>query len=98
MTEMKRLVLDILKPHEPDIREFADATARCEGVAGVNAALVETDREVQTIKLTIEGDAIDDEAVEAAVADLGGSVHSIDEVVIGDDLVEQSDTPQDPHR
>lgn len=98
MTDMKRLVLDVLKPHEPGIREFADATARCEGVAGVNAALVETDREVQTIKLTIEGDAIDDEAVEAAVADLGGSVHSVDEVVIGNDLVEQSDTPQDPHR
>ena len=98
MPDMKRLVLDVLKPHEPDIREFADATSRCDGVAGVNAALVETDREVQTIKLTIEGDAIDDDAVEAAVADLGGSVHSIDEVVIGEALVEQSDTPQDPHR
>ncbi|MFC6954623.1 DUF211 domain-containing protein [Halorubellus litoreus] len=96
MVELKRLVLDVLKPHDPDIREFAAAAARCEGVAGVNAVLVETDREVQNVKFTVEGQAIADDAVEAAIDDLGGTVHSIDEVVMGDEFVEQSETPQDP--
>jgi hypothetical protein len=95
MVEIKRLVLDVLKPHDPDIREFADATARCDGVAGVNAVLIETDREVQNLKLTIEGQSVDDDAVEATIQDLGGTVHSIDEVVTGDVVVEQSRTPQD---
>lgn len=97
MVEIKRLVLDVLKPHDPDIREFADATARCPGVVGVNAVLLETDREVQNLKLTIEGQSVDDDAVEEAIVDLGGTVHSIDEVVTGDEVVEESVTPQDKH-
>ncbi|MFC4541324.1 DUF211 domain-containing protein [Halosolutus amylolyticus] len=92
---IRRLVLDVLKPHEPDILAFADAAADCAGVDAVNVDLVETDREVQNLKLTIEGDDVDATAVEAAIGDLGGTVHSIDQVVCGDRLVEQSGTPQD---
>lgn len=92
---IRRLVLDVLKPHEPCLVTIADAVADCTGVDGVNAVLVETDREVTTIKLTIAGSAIDKEAVETALTDLGGTVHSIDEVVCGEQVVEQSRTPQD---
>lgn len=92
---IRRLVLDVMKPHNPDILEFADAVAGCSGVEGVNAVLVETDREVQNIKLTIEGDDLEAAAIEETVVDLGGTVHSIDQVVCGERLVEQSATPQD---
>ncbi|APW99629.1 hypothetical protein CHINAEXTREME_18450 [Halobiforma lacisalsi AJ5] len=92
---IRRVVLDVLKPYEPDILEFTAAVADCESVDGVNAVLVETDREVQTLKLTIEGDDVDTDAVEGTVETVGGSVHSIDQVVCGDRLVEQSGTPQD---
>ncbi|WP_254530818.1 DUF211 domain-containing protein [Natrinema gelatinilyticum] len=91
----RRLVLDVMKPHEPDILEFAQAVADCEGVDGANVALIETDRVVQNLKLTIEGDDIDVTAVEEDIAGLGGTVHSIDEVVCGNRLVDQQDTPQD---
>lgn len=84
-----------MKPQEPDILEFTDTAADCSGVDGVNAVLIETDREVQNLKLTIEGEDIDADALEAAVADLGGTVHSIDQVVCGERLVEQVETPQD---
>ncbi len=92
---IQRLVLDLLKPHEPGIVEFAETVAACDGVDGVNAVLVETDREVQNLKLTLEGDAIDARVVEETVEELGGTVHSIDEVVCGERVVEQSETPQD---
>ncbi|SFC09370.1 hypothetical protein SAMN05444422_104229 [Halobiforma haloterrestris] len=92
---IRRVVLDVLKPYEPDILEFTAAVADCESVDGVNAVLVETDREVQTLKLTIEGDDVDTDVVEGTVETVGGSVHSIDQVVCGDRLVEQSGTPQD---
>lgn len=84
-----------MKPQEPDILEFADGAAACSGVAGVNAVLIETDREVQTLELTIEGEDIDSDGLEEAITDLGGTVHSIDQVACGERLVEQSDTPQD---
>ena len=95
MAHVRRLVLDVLKPHDPDVVTVAGSVADCEGVSGVNTVLVETDREVQNVKLTIEGDAVPVEVVHDTVEDLGGTVHSIDEAVCGEVVVEQSETPQD---
>ncbi|WP_440010042.1 DUF211 domain-containing protein [Halomicrococcus sp. SG-WS-1] len=95
MVETKRLVLDILKPHEPGLLEFSEVIARCEGVSGANVVLLETDREVQNVKVTVEGDDIDSSAVEEEIDGLGGTVHSFDEVACGEVLVEESETPQD---
>jgi len=94
MAKLRRLVLDLLKPHDPTILEVADRLADLEGVGGVNAMLVETDREVETVKLTIEGDDVDFERVAETVGGLGGSLHSVDEVVCGGRLVEESPTSQ----
>lgn len=94
MAEVKRLVFDILKPHEPSIIRVASSLADLQGVDGVNAGLVETDKEVQNIKLTVEGPDLDLDALEDRVEDLGGTVHSIDEVAAGERLVEESVTPQ----
>lgn len=92
---VRRIVLDLLKPHDPTTLEFAQLVAETDGVTGVNATIIEVDAEVENLKLTIEGDDIDYDAVEAAVTELGGSVHSIDQVACGDHLVEESETPQD---
>lgn len=95
MVEIKRIVLDVMKPHDPTVLEFAERIASSQGVDGVNVVLLETDREVQNIKLTIEGGKIDYEAVETDIQELGGTVHSIDEVASGEVLVEESETQQD---
>jgi hypothetical protein len=92
---IRRVVLDLLKPHEPSTIEFAREIAGVEGVTGVNAMVIEVDAEVENIKVTVEGDAIDFPAVEAAVAELGGSLHSVDQVACGEHLIEESETPQD---
>jgi len=39
---IRRLVLDVMKPQDPDILELADTVGDCPGVGGVNAVLVET--------------------------------------------------------
>lgn len=95
MARIRRVVLDLLKPHEPTALQFAQRVAETEGVDGVNAMLVESDREVDTLKLTIEGDSVDFAAVENTIDGLGGSIHSVDEVACGDRLVEESHTSQD---
>ena len=91
----RRIVLDVLKPHEPEMFAVADAVADCSGVDSVNVVLVETDREVQSLKLTIEGDSIETDTVEETIEHIGASIHSVDQVVCGDSIVEQVDTPQD---
>ncbi|MFB6112978.1 MAG: DUF211 domain-containing protein [Halodesulfurarchaeum sp.] len=95
MSSIKRLVLDLLKPHEIETVEFVRSLSEVRGVEGVNASLLETDNQVQNLKLTIEGKNVDYEAVTETITNLGGTIHSVDEIASGERLVEAVTTPQD---
>lgn len=96
MAPIRQLVLDVLKPHSPSTVEITHEVANAADVTGVNATLLETNREVQNLRLVVEGEAIDTDEVERRVHDLGGTVHSVDEVVAGETLVEYRNQPQGP--
>jgi len=61
----------------------------------VNLSIYEIDLKVENVKVTLEGEDIDYEAVRTLIRDLGGAVHSIDEVVTGRDIIDDPSTPQD---
>jgi len=94
-TTIRRLVLDVLKPHVPTILDLAEALSRLNGIHGVNLSLFEVDQQTETIKITIKGDRIDYHTVVSVIEDFGGVVHSIDEVVAGKEIVEEVETLQD---
>ncbi|MEM1948091.1 MAG: DUF211 domain-containing protein [Candidatus Caldarchaeum sp.] len=75
-----RLVLDVLKPHKPDMVEFAQALTTVKGVQKVEVAIIEVDADTETVKLTIEGNGLNYENIANAVKQLGAAVHSIDQV------------------
>jgi hypothetical protein len=77
-----RLVLDVLKPHDPSLPEFATRLKSLDGVKGVTVTLIEIDRETDTLKVTIEGD-LDYSKIRSAIEEWGGVIHSVDEVSIG---------------
>lgn len=87
MSSVKRVTLDVLKPHEPDLLEFAAEITAVDGVAAVNVSVIEIDKEVQNVTLAVEGDDLDFAAIEQTVTDLGCSVHSVDEVAAGEYLL-----------
>ncbi|MFQ6062338.1 MAG: DUF211 domain-containing protein [Methanosarcinales archaeon] len=95
MTEIKRLVLDVLKPHHPSILEIAKDLSNLRGINGVNLSLYEVDQQTENIKITIEGDNIKYDLVKEVIEDLGAVIHSIDEVAAGKKLVEEVQTLQD---
>lgn len=95
MAKIRRLVLDTLKPHEPSIIEMADALSDLPGVKAVNISIYELDRKVENAKITIEGADISYPEVVTMIQELGGTVHSIDEVVAGSEIIEDASTPQD---
>jgi len=66
-----------------------------DGVSGVNLTLDEVDQETESIKITIEGNAIDYEQVQQTIAESGAVIHSVDSVSSGKKLVEEVETPQD---
>jgi hypothetical protein len=75
MVEIKRLVLDVLKPHHPDGLESSAATSP-------PAAVREVDENTETLQLVVEGESLDFERLRAAIGEMGASLHSIDEVEV----------------
>ncbi len=92
---IKRLVLDVLKLHNPDLVEFALELGKISNGINVLVTLQEVDRKTESIKVVLEGDNIDYERVKDVIVQLHASIHSIDQVVVGKTLIEDVQTPQD---
>jgi hypothetical protein len=95
MAKIRRLVLDTLKPHEPSIIELASQIGDLEGVSAVNISIYEMDRKVENAKITVEGEDISCPIVLELIEEMGGAVHSIDEVVAGKTIIDDAVTLQD---
>lgn len=85
---INRLVLDVLKPHEPGMEELTTGLLDRLDVDGITATLVEIDENVRTIRLVIKGSDLDLDRIQAEITDLGGSIHSVDQVSGGNEIVE----------
>jgi len=95
LSNIRRLVLDVLKPLSPSIIELAKQLADTQGVDGVDVSLVEMDTKSESVKITCEGENINYKEVEAVITDNGGSVHSVDKVSTGSTIIEEVPTHQD---
>ena len=95
MGRILRLVLDTLKPHEPNIIEVAALLSDLEGISAVNISIYEMDRKVENAKITIEGEHISYPKVCEVIEEMGGAIHSIDLVAAGNKIIEDAVTPQD---
>ena len=95
MGNLRRLVLDVLKPLEPSIVELVQLLADLDGVDGVNISIYEIDRRVENAKITVEGHDLRYDDIADVIGENGGAIHSIDEVAAGKVLIEDVITPQD---
>ncbi|NIS79604.1 MAG: hypothetical protein GTO14_05210 [Anaerolineales bacterium] len=95
MGTVRRLVLDTLKPHEPNIIELAQQLSALPGVDAVNISIYEVDRKVENAKITIEGPDLQFSVVAELIHELGGAIHSIDEAVAGKSIIDDASTLQD---
>jgi uncharacterized protein len=82
MVSVKKVVLDVLKPHQPNALEFSRAIAAVGDDYHVTLTVLEVDENTETLQVVVAGDAIDFEAVQNTINDMGGSIHSIDEVEV----------------
>ena len=92
---IRRLILDVLKPHKPNVVEVSEALSHLEGVEGVNIIINEIDQLVENAKVIVAGSSISFEEIQKKLEELGAIVHSIDEVAAGKRIVEEVKTPQD---
>jgi len=82
MIYVKRIVLDVLKPHQPNGLEFTSAIAEQSPGARVKLSVLEVDEKTESVIIVIEGQALDYNEISEAISNLGGTVHSIDEVEV----------------
>jgi hypothetical protein len=92
---IRRLVLDVLKPHRPNVVELSEALSHIEGVEGVNIIINEIDQQVENAKVIVAGIGISFDDVKNKLEEWGATIHSIDEVAAGKRIVEEVRTPQD---
>jgi hypothetical protein len=92
---IRRLILDVLKPHKPSVVEVSEALSHLEGVEGVNIIMNEIDQQVENTKVIIVGISLNFEDIKKKLEELGATIHSVDEVAAGKRIVEEVLTPQD---
>ncbi len=95
VTDIKRLVLDVLKPHKPSLVDMSLRLSSLKGVDGVSCTLEEVDQDTESVKVTLEGSSVNYPSVEDTLRELGAVIHSIDLVASGRRLVEDVRTAQD---
>jgi len=72
--------------------------SKIKGIDGVNIITIEIDKEVENVKIVLEGPDINFNKVKKVLEDFGGAVHSVDEVAAGKKIVEEVETPQDHYK
>lgn len=85
MVYVKHLVLDILKPHQPNALEFSSKLAETGQNYHVVLTVLEVDENTETIQVEISAEHIDFDAIQLAISSMGGSLHSIDQVEVSSD-------------
>lgn len=86
---IRRIVLDVLKPHTPRLTDLALMISRDPQVDGVNISLKEVDQNTESISVTLEGDNLNYESIKEILEEAGAVIHSIDQVVAGQELIEE---------
>ena len=82
MINVKRIVLDVLKPHQPNGLEFTSAIAEQSPGTRVKLTVIEVDEKTETVIIVIEGQDLRYNTITEAISNMGGTVHSIDEVEV----------------
>lgn len=86
---IRRLVLDVDKAVDrPTIPDLAEAISEVDGVEAVNITVTEIDIETVGFNITIEGQGLSYTDLVKAIEHTGAVVHSIDQLVAGDRIIE----------
>jgi len=79
----KVIVIDVLKPHKPNILDLGKALCAHKTIKNANISVYAIDEKTESIKITLEGKDINYEVVKKVIDSNGAVIHSLDKVVLG---------------
>ena len=83
VSNIRTLLLDVLKPHDPSVIELAQRLVALDCIEGVEINVIEVDARTETVTVSLVGRAVDFDAVRAEIEEAGATVHSVDRVSAG---------------
>jgi len=90
---LRRVLLDVDKPiREPSLFSLIEVLGGVSGVEAVNVTVEEMDVDVMGLLVVVEGDGFSFAAVEEALDRVGAVIHSVDQIIAGDRVVEMPNT------
>ncbi|MEZ0247918.1 MAG: DUF211 domain-containing protein [Thermoproteus sp.] len=90
---VRRVVIDAAIPTKNiSIVDVAKSLYEARGVKAVRVTVDDVDVDVLGLMIVIEGEGIDVKEVQEAIEKVGGVVHSLDEVVVGEYIPQTIDT------
>ncbi|MEM2918660.1 MAG: DUF211 domain-containing protein [Candidatus Altiarchaeota archaeon] len=80
---VRLLVLDVLKPHQPNILEFGKLICREPTIENANLSVYAVDEKTESVKIILEGENMNFSRVKELIENNGGVIHSMDKVILG---------------
>ena len=81
--KLRVIVLDILKPHKPDIIEFGIMLEKEKSVKCLNLSVYAVDEKTESVKVALEGESLNLKNIKKLIDDAGAVIHSTDKAIIG---------------
>ncbi len=79
---VRRLVLDVVKPHNPNIVDMAEGLSELKGIKKVDIEVKDYDSTIERLKIILEGEDLDYEEIVKVIRYYGGNVASLDGVTV----------------
>lgn len=79
---VRRLVLDVVKPHNPSIIDMAEGLSELKGVKEVDIEVKDYDSTIERLKLIVGGYDLDYDEIVKVIRYYGGNVASLDGVTV----------------
>jgi hypothetical protein len=89
------LVLDVLKPHKPNILDFGKRICAEKSIEAATISVYAVDEKTESLKIVLEGRDIDFDKIKDILEDQGGVIHSMDKIVLGRKTLSETLNPSE---
>ena len=87
-----KIVLDVMSPAQQSIVDLVDSLSKIDGIAQVDVALSELEKNVEDFKVTLEGYSLDYDSIQEAIKEFGAVIRNVDNVISAEGYVPQQDS------
>ena len=87
-----RIILDVMSPAQQTIVDLVEILNGIDNVAQVEVTLTELEKNVEELKVTLEGYGLDYETIRSAIRDFGGVVRNVDNIVSAEEYISKQDS------